>query len=75
MQMDKEYLLQMEQKCEYMKNQKRNLETYAYSYSEGRQRQNYLNRARNVDMTSCKYLYQISTSYEDYVRELTYMKV
>ena len=68
MQMDKEFLVQLEQKCEYLKGQKRNLEVYAYQHREGRQRQNYLNRAKNVDMTPCRYLQQVSNSHEDYVR-------
>lgn len=74
MQMDKEFLVQLEQKCEYVKNQKRNLEVYAYQHREGRQRQNYLNRAKNIDTTPCRYLQQLSQAQEDYVRELTYMR-
>jgi hypothetical protein len=66
--------VQLEQRCEYLKSQKRNLETYAYQYRPGNQRDSYLNRAKNVDMTPCRYIHQLSTNHEDYVRELTYMR-
>jgi DnaJ family protein B protein 12 len=56
------YVYKLQQNCEVAKNSKRRLEMQAQYYS-GQDRQNILNRAKQVDMSVCQLVQQIRNEY------------
>jgi hypothetical protein len=71
---DREYLVELEKTCEGRKREKKRLEEMAYKENPGTRRQNYLNQAKNVELGACRRIAELSEQFEDYIRDLTYMR-
>lgn len=74
MTIDREYIVLLEKQCEIAKRDKRRIEEFAYRERPGARRDQYIEQAKQVNMYSCKTLSSLRANFEDYLRDLTYMR-